>query len=38
MVKQAVKSEIISRERYESYVRILQDVINEKSRDDDEER
>ena len=38
MVKQAVKAGIISRERYESYVRILQDVINEKSRDDDEER
>ena len=38
MVKQAIKAGIISRERYESYVRILQDVINEKSRDDDEER
>lgn len=30
MVKQAVKSEIISRERYESYVRILKDILNEK--------
>lgn len=38
MVKQAVKAGIISRERYESYIRILRDVINDRSRDYDEER
>ena len=31
MVKQAVKAGIISIERYESYIRILKDVINEKN-------
>lgn len=30
IVKQAVKTGIISKERYESYIRILKDVINEK--------
>lgn len=32
MVKQAVKAEIINLERYESYIRILSDVTNEKKR------
>ena len=31
VIKQAVKSGIISKERYESYIRILEDVINDKS-------
>lgn len=35
MVKQAVKSGIISKERYRSYIRILKDITNDKDRDDD---
>lgn len=38
MVKQAVKSGIISKERYGSYIRILRDVANDRSQDDDYER
>ena len=38
MVKQAVKAGIISKERYESYIRILNDVTNDKRQDDEEER
>lgn len=37
MVKQVVKTGIISQERYDSYVRILRDVINDKSKDYNEE-
>lgn len=35
LVKQAVKSGIISKERYGSYIRILKDVNNERSQNDD---
>ena len=38
MVKQAVKAGIINNERYESYIRILSDVTNDKKRDDEQER
>ncbi len=38
IVKQAVKAGIINRERYESYIRILNDVTNDKKRDDKPER
>ena len=38
IIKQAVKSGIIIRERYDSYVRILSDVINNKNKDVNEER
>ncbi len=37
MVKQAVRAGIITRERYESYVRILKDVTNDKKRTEDNE-
>lgn len=36
MVKQAVKAGIINRERYESYIRILKDVSNEKKIEENE--
>ena len=36
MVKQAVKAGIINRERYESYIRILKDVTNEKKIEENE--
>ena len=36
MVKQAVKAGIISEERYESYIRILRDLTNDRKKDDDE--
>ena len=38
MVKQAVKAGIISRERYESYIRILRDVINDRTSNYDEDK
>ena len=38
VVKQAVKAGIINRERYESYIRILNDVTNDKTKDDEQEK
>ena len=36
MVKQGVKSGIISKDRYKSYIRILENVLNERTREMDD--